>query len=284
MSRVAVATYEGLPGSDVDFPPLRAALAELGVTAEPAVWSDPAIDWAGYDLTVVRNTWDYTLRLDEFLAWADSVPRLANPAHVLRWNTDKRYLSELADAGVPVIPTLWDPADLPAGEGWEEYVIKPAVSAGAKDTARWGPGEEDAAAEHLRALTAAGRTVMVQPYLAAIETAGETALIFIDGEFSHAARKAPILTRTGLPEIKGPSDSEGRITPAEPTTAELAVAELALGVADRDLLYARVDVIPGADGEPVVLELELTEPALFLGHSQDAAGRLAAAIIRRIRR
>lgn len=283
MTRIAIATCDELPGGDVDSPAVQAALAALGVSAEPVSWSAPGVDWAGYDLVVVRNTWDYTRRLTEFLAWAESVPRLLNPVPVLRWNTDKRYLAELADAGVPVVPTLWDPADLPAGAGWEQFVIKPAVSAGAHDTARWGPGQEAAAAEHLRSLSAAGRTVMVQPYLGAIDTAGETALVFIDGRFSHAARKAPILTASGHQEIVGPSDSRGRITPAEPTTAELAVAELALGVAGRDLLYARVDVIPGPDGEPVLLELELTEPALFLGHADGAAERLAAAIAERAR-
>jgi glutathione synthase/RimK-type ligase-like ATP-grasp enzyme len=283
MTRVAIATCEGLPEGDVDLPALTSALAALDVAAEAVVWSDPAADWAAYDLVVVRSTWDYTTRLEEFLDWAGRVPRLANPAPVLRWNTDKRYLAELGDAGVPVVPTLWDPGDLPAGEGWEHFVIKPAVSAGAKDTARWGPGQEAAAAEHLRALAAQGRTVMVQPYLSAIDTAGETALIFIGGAFSHAARKAPILTVTGHQEVIGYSDSRERITPARPTTAELAVAELALGVAGRDLLYARVDVIPGPDGEPVLLELELTEPALFLRHSEGAADRLAAAIARQAR-
>jgi len=283
MTRVAVATCEALPESDVDFPAVQAALAARGVAAEPVVWSDPAADWAGYDLVVIRSTWDYIQRREEFLAWAGRLPRLANPAPVLRWNTDKRYLRRLADAGVPVVPTLWDPHDLPAGEGWEHYVIKPAVSAGAVDTARWGPGEEAAALAHLRSLTADGRTVMMQPYLSAIDTAGETALVFIGGEFSHAARKAPILTSSGPQTIDGPSDSAGRITPAQPTTAELAVAELALGVAGRDLLYARVDVVPGPDGEPVLLELELTEPALFLRHAQGAADRLAGAIARHAR-
>src|SRR5262249_36973490 len=120
---IAIATYSGLPESDDDFPALKNALAASGVAAEPGVWGGAGMDWAGYDLVVVRSTWDYTHRLEEFLSWADEVPNLANPVPVLRWNTDKRYLKELADAGVPVVPTLWNPTDLPAGDGWEHFVV-----------------------------------------------------------------------------------------------------------------------------------------------------------------
>lgn len=279
---IAVATYAGLPGSDDDFPALRAALDRLGMAAEPVVWDDPSADWDRYDLVVVRSTWDYTLRLAEFMAWAERVPRLVNPVEVLRWNTDKCYLRELAAAGVPVVPTVWDPADLPAEPGWEQYVIKPAISAGAADTARWGPGEEEAARAHLRRLTGEGRTVMVQPYLSAVDTAGETALIFIEGEFSHATRKAAILTPGS--GVQGPigydCDPRKQIHPAEATPAELAAARRALAAAPGgdQLLYARVDLIPGPDGDPVLLELELAEPSLFLRLAPGSAERLAVAI------
>lgn len=283
---IAIATCSSLPESDNDFPALKDALAALGVAAEPVAWDAPGVDWAGYDLVVVRTTWDYTERLEEFLSWADEVPRLANPVPVLRWNTDKRYLKDLADVGVPVVPTLWDPADLPAGDGWEHFVIKPAVSAGARDTALWGPGEEEAARDHLQALADAGRTAMVQPYLSGVAASGETALIFIDGEFSHAARKAAILEPgTGIQgKASNDSGARGKITATTPTTAELAVAEFALASAPHhgDLLYGRVDLLPGPDGEPVVVELELTEPGLFLSWGPGSTEHLAAAIARRL--
>ncbi|MEU5879676.1 hypothetical protein [Spirillospora sp. NPDC047279] len=274
---VALATFSGLPGGNADVRELTAALAALGVEAAAVSWDDPSADWDAFDLVVVRSTWDYTARLGEFLAWADRVPRLLNPAGTLRWNTDKRYLRDLDEAGVPVVPTRWDPEDVPAD--WPEYVIKPSVSAGSRDTARWRAGEEDAARAHLRALRAQGRTVMVQPYLSAIDAAGETALLFCDREFSHAARKAPIL-KAGAGLLDGPHG--GEITAARATPEQLAVARKVLDAVPGDLLYARVDLVPGPDGTPVLLELELTEPALFLEHAPGSAGRFARAIAARI--
>jgi glutathione synthase/RimK-type ligase-like ATP-grasp enzyme len=283
---IAFATYAGLPDGDDDVPALTAALATLGIPAEPVVWDDPAAEWGRYDLVVIRSTWDYSVRWEEFLAWADTVPRLFNGADVLRWNTDKRYLRELAAADVPVVETRWDLDEVPAD--WDEYVIKPAVSAGSADTARWRQGEEEAARSHLLGLRSAGRTVMVQPYLSAVDAVGETALLFCDGEFSHAARKAPILAAGAGVQTVVDRDDDPReqISPAEATPAELAVAHQALAavretLGSDDLLYARVDLIPGADGSPVLLELELTEPSLFLRHAPGAADRFAQAIAER---
>ncbi|MFI0445224.1 RimK family alpha-L-glutamate ligase [Actinomadura sp. 6N118] len=278
-ANVALATFSGMPDGNDDVRELSAALTAEGLGAEVVSWDDPDADWGSYDLVVVRTTWDYTARLDEFLAWADRVPRLLNPPGVLRWNTDKRYLRDLDEAGVPVVPTRWDLDDVPAD--WPEYVIKPAVSAGSRDTARWRAGEEDKARAHLRSLREAGRTVMIQPYLSAIDTAGETALLFCDREFSHAARKAPIL-KVGAGLLDAPNG--GDITAAEATPEQLAVAERALAAVPGDLLYARVDLVPGPDGAPVVLELELAEPALFLQHAPGSAARYARAIARRVSR
>ncbi|WP_034521371.1 ATP-grasp domain-containing protein [Actinomadura rifamycini] len=280
--RVALATCSFLPDGNDDVRALAAALDGLGVRAEPAVW-DADTDWSRYDLVVVRTTWDYTHRADEFLAWADGLPRILNPASVLRWNTDKRYLRDLADAGVPVVPTRWDPDDVPSD--WPEYVVKPAVSAGSRDTARWSTAEAGAARAHLRGLRDAGRTVMVQPYLSGIDTAGEKALVFLDGEYSHAARKAPILAPgAGVQGLVVPGDGRGAVTGAVATAAELDVARRALAAVPGapDLLYARVDLVPGPDGAPVVLELELAEPNLFLAHGDDAVGVLAKAMLARL--
>jgi glutathione synthase/RimK-type ligase-like ATP-grasp enzyme len=277
---IAIATYAGLPAGDEDVPALVAALAELGLGAEPVSWDSPA-DWGSYDLVVVRNTWDYATRREEFLAWADKIENLANNAEVLRWNTDKRYLRELAEAGIPVVPTLWDPEGLPE---WNDYVIKPAISAGAANTARWSAADRAAAGAHLARLKSDGCTIMVQPYLDAVDSAGETALIFIDGEFSHAVRKAAILAPgSGVQSrIGADTDTREQITARTASRVELELAHRVLAAAPRDLLYARVDLVPGPDGRPVLLELELSEPSLFLKHGPGAPHALAQAIARRV--
>jgi glutathione synthase/RimK-type ligase-like ATP-grasp enzyme len=275
--RVALATCAALPSLHEDDAALPASLAALGVEAVPAVWDDPAVDWAGFDLVVVRSTWDYVPRRPEFLAWARSVPRLANPAEVVGWNTDKRYLRELGEAGVPVVETTF----LAPGDGYAppagEHVVKPVVSAGASDTARYGPGEDSG--PHVRRLLDAGRGVMVQPYLAGVDAEGETAVLSFSGVLSHAARKAPVL----VPDLADPDDVE--ITPAEASAAQREVADRALAAVPftGPLLYARVDLVPGPDGAPVVLELELTEPGLFLAASPGSAERFAAAVAERVR-
>ncbi|KXK61250.1 hypothetical protein AWW66_14420 [Micromonospora rosaria] len=286
--RVALVTCAGLPDLDPDDRLVLAPLAAAGIEATAAVWDDGTVDWAGYDLVVLRSPWDYMLRHAEFVAWADTVPRLANPADVVRWNTDKRYLAELSAAGVPTVPTSW----IAPGEQWTpptshgEYVVKPAVSAGSRDTGRYDladPDHRELAAAHVRRLTDAGRHVMVQPYLTAVDTAGETALLHLAGpdglRFSHAIRKGPILTGPDR-GVDGLYRAE-EITPRTATPEQLAVAGRTLaavpGGTDR-LLYARVDLIPGPDGEPVLVELELTEPSLFVGYADGAPERLAEAI------
>ncbi len=278
-ARVALATCAAFPQLAHDEPLLLEALCARGVATEPAVWDDPEVAWDAYDLVVVRSTWDYVPRREEFVAWAQAVPRLLNGADVICWNTDKHYLAALPRA----VQTQF----LKPGERWErpdgEYVVKPTVSAGANDTARYGPGDERRAGQHVARLLSAGRTVMVQPYLRAVDERGETALIFFGGEYSHAIRKGQLL-RGG----QAPSTSlylEEDIRPREPEGVERQAAEEILDSLPwgrRELLYARVDLIPGADGAPQLVELELTEPSLFLSHAQGAAERLAECVIERL--
>ncbi|MDI6105384.1 hypothetical protein QLQ12_43065 [Actinoplanes sp. NEAU-A12] len=288
-AHVALVTCAGFPDLWDDDHPLRDALRERGVTVDAVSWDDPAADWSTYDLTVLRSPWDYVARHERFVEWARSVPRLANPADIVAWNTDKRYLSEIAAAGLPIIPTEF----IGPGDSWTPssagvWVVKPTISAGSQDTARYTlPGESALAAAHVERLTTAGRTVMVQPYLSAVDTAGETAVLCIPdatGEltFSHGIRKGAMLTGpAGAPVDLG---SE-RITPREPSAAELELAERVLAVIPggaKRLLYARIDLIPGPDGSPTLIELELTEPSLFLRSAPAAAGRLADAILARL--
>ena len=304
MMRVGLATCAGFPDLDDDDRLLLPELASRGISGVPVVWDDPDVDWAALSLVVLRNTWDYAERRAEFLDWLGrvaSVTDLLNPRDVVVWNTDKRYLRDLADAGLPVVDTLFleppasgSPEDLDAMvSGWAppagaaEFVVKPAVSAGSRDTVRYLTGESlDAARAHLRRLLGDGRVVMVQPYLDAVDTVGETALLFVDGEFSHAIRKGPLLQEPGVQAstVAGLFVAE-QIDPRQASAAEREIAERVLaavpGGADR-LLYARVDLIPGSDGRPRLLELELTEPSLFLAHGGSAAERLAAAIDMRL--
>ena len=281
-ARVALVTCAALGGLDPDDALLLAPLAARGIAAVPAVWDDPTVDWSGYDLVVPRSTWDYPDRRDVFVRWAHAVgPRLANPAEVLAWNTDKTYLTVLSDAGLPVVPTTW----VPPGSAWDapvtgEVVVKPAVGAGSIDTGRYDlaeRGQHALAVALVARLHAAGRTVMVQPYLAAVDSHGETALLYLGGRYSHAVRKAPMLDgpATALAGLYRPET----ITPREPSAAELAVAERVLSQAPGPLLYARVDLIPDADGAPLLVELELAEPSLFLGTAPGAADRFADAIV-----
>lgn len=295
---VALVTCADLPDLDPDDRLLLPALTQAGLEVVVAVWDDPSVDWAGFDLAVVRNTWDYTRRRDQFVAWARSVPRLANPAEVVAWNTDKRYLAQLAAAGVPTVPTTWvDPGQAwsPPAEG--EWVVKPTVSAGSIDTNRYVlPAQQSLAAAHVDRLHAAGRAVMVQPYVSSVDSYGETALLYFGGAYSHAIRKGPMLPRPDLaattpsPDLAAttPSVELGedalfvpeQITPRTPTEAERAVADATLRALPFDpagLLYARVDLLDSGSG-PIVIEVELTEPSLFVGTSPGAPDRFAAAV------
>jgi glutathione synthase/RimK-type ligase-like ATP-grasp enzyme len=282
--RIALVTCATLPDLDEDDGLLLEPLRGLGAEGVAAVWDDPAVDWAAFDLVVIRSTWDYTSRRDQFVAWARSVPRLANAADVVEWNTDKRYLADLEAAGLPVVPTTWmsDPAAPLPAQG--SVVVKPAVGAGSVDAARFAMHDEheaQLARDHAARLLAAGHAVMVQPYIDAIERNGETGVIFVGGEYSHAIRKGPMLA--GQKQIEaGGLFAEETITSREPTPAELDVARRALGsVPDgpERLLYARVDLVLDAGGNPMLMELELTEPSLFMHASPGSELRFARAIV-----
>lgn len=271
---LALVTCAALPEGDPD----DAALARLLPDARWVVWDDPDVDWGAFDLVVVRSPWDYQEQRDRFLAWADRVgpDRLRNPPSVLRWNTDKRYLLELAEAGLPVVPTQLGVAAIADQRG--PFVVKPTVSAGSRDTARFEADDRDRARARALAerIEAGGRTAMVQPYVPSVDERGETALLFLGGTYSHAIRKGPILERGAEPTEELFAAEE--IRPRTPTDAERAVAEAVLDHVGRDdLLYARVDLVEDPEGRPLVLELELTEPSLFFEHAPGSAETLARA-------
>ena len=173
--RVALVSSERGLRVDPDLPLAAPALREAGYAVDCVRWDDPAVDWPAYDLAVVRSCWDYAWRRTEFLAWAETVPGLRNDAAVLRWNTDKTYLQDLERAGLPVVPTVWDPLTPDELPDAVEWVVKPSVPAGSRDTARW--LDPLAALGHAAELAGAGRTAMVQPYLTGVDVASVTALL-----------------------------------------------------------------------------------------------------------
>ena len=275
-TRIALATCAAWPELDADGPELVAALAAEGLDADLVAWDDPAADWASYPLVVIRTTWDYWDRHAQFLAWARSVPRLVNSADVIAWNTDKIYLRRLQAAGIPVVPTVW----VAPGEDFvtpdHPFVVKPSVSAGARDTAAY-DGGDPLATEHVARLHAAGKTVMVQPYVDAVDSAGETAVLVFGGVVSHGARKSAVLT-VGEGEVAlGSWSMQARTPSAEEQALALRVVEVASSWGE-DLLYARVDLLPG----PLVIELEVTEPSLYLTLAPGSAARFAAAVAGRL--
>jgi hypothetical protein len=292
---VALATCAEFPDGYPDDGEIIAPLAGLGIDAAFAVWDDPGVDWGRFDLVVLRSTWDYTLRRDAFLDWADAVPRLMNPVAAVRWSSDKRYLRELAMRGAPCIPTRFvEPgstaeviaasiADVAADSS--RFVVKPSVGAGSIDAGRFDSGDAasvEIAVKHTTALVESGRAVMLQPYLDGVDESGETAMVYIDGAYSHAIRKEALLH--GVPTDVDGLFVEERTSPLTVTGVELDAADAVLAAAPFDpatLLYARVDLLPGPDGRPLLLELELVEPSLFLGEQPGAADRLAEAVARR---
>jgi hypothetical protein len=279
---VAIATCALLPELDLEGRLVLEALRRRGVEAIPVIWND-SLSWGEFDAVLLRTTWDYFHSIGQFLDWVRELgPRLFNPPEMVEWNSDKRYLLDLRADGISIVTTDYVP---PAGEfslPGGQYVVKPAISAGANDTATYDSTCRDAALRHIRALHDTGRTVLIQPYYSRIDTEAETAMIFIDGDLSHCMRKGPLLG-VGRPIEEGPwREEEMSLRTPEADMVELGRATFEL-VARRfgAPLYARVDAIRDDAGAPAVLELELIEPSLFLGFAAGSADKLALSFARR---
>lgn len=286
--RLAFVTFRALPQlSDDD----RLAVGELrqqGVSVESAVWDSPLVDWARYDGIVVRSTWDYHLRPDDFEGWLAHIDALGipiwNPASLLRWNMDKRYLLDLQQQGVSVAPLRHYPqharinlADEVQQAGFVRYVLKPTVSANANKT-RVCEGPPDAAACELADDILRHSGLLIQPFFDALVTHGELSLLFFGGQFSHAVCKVP---RPG--DFRSQPSFGAHLSPLSPSLPLLAQAQKAIWAAPHgpSLAYARVDGFV-QDGRFELVELELIEPFLFLRSApspQRAAQRFAQSIV-----
>ncbi|MBW3556685.1 MAG: hypothetical protein KY454_07080 [Actinobacteria bacterium] len=287
-SRVALACCSMWPSGSGDHQGLAEAISDRGAPADWVPWDDPSARWSDYDLVLLRETWDYPPKLASFLAWVDSVAKvtsLVNPPAVVRWNHHKRYLQELAAAGVPTVPTTVVPgastephAALGAG-GAATVVVKPAVGIGGNDAER-GRSDDASTTAHLRALLRGG-DVLVQPYLDSIETSGETSLVVLGGRVSHAVSKLPARGEFRIHEHRG-----GSYAQVDPSAAlvELALTacEVASSATGEELLYARADVVAGEDGRPLLMELELIEPSLYLHVVPAATDALADLVVEKL--
>ena len=281
--RIAFATCAHLPeGSTHDHEAARL------VGAEFVVWDDPAVDWEAYDRVVLRSVWDYSRDVRRFLAWCRSVGpgRLRNDPDLVAFDADKRYLGELGARTAPT--TFVGPGD-PLPELAGEIVVKPNVSAGARDTGRFGPAGHAEATALIERIVADGRVAIVQDYLADVDRGGETALAFVAGELSHVLHKRAVLRGEGeAPLSEGPLGpaavmlDEDLVVPGEADAAqrEFAAAVMAeVGERFGTPLYARVDIAADAGGRPVLMELEAIEPSLYLDLVPGAAERFARAIL-----
>lgn len=307
MTRIALVTCSALPDLHDDDAPLVPALAARGIEALPAVWDDAGVDWAGFDLVVIRSTWDYAQRRAEFVEWCrrvDAETTLTNTFRTVRWNSDKHYLRDLEGAGVPIVPTMWLEPErhfssralhtrFPASG---EFVIKPAISAGSIDTGRYTAMDADSrglAISHARRLLADARTVMVQRYLTSVDVVGERAHVFIAGEYSHSVLKGAMLDgpdvgvdgvyREERMSAIAASGREVEFSTRVITAARRLLTRNSDGVdvVPEPFLYARVDVVTDDDEAPVLMELELVEPSLFTALGDGALERFADAIAAR---
>jgi len=273
---VAFATSSALPNGSPDDLLALSFLRERGIVARPAVWDAPDVDWSTFAMVVVRSTWDYPRRYDEFMAWvhrAASVTRVWNPERQVAWNAHKSYLVDLARRGVDIVPTevvrrgsSESLSEVLARRGWKDGVVKPAIGADAYRLRRVGPEDLATGERHLAELVSAG-DALVQPFLSATPRLGERSLVYFDGRFSHAAAYPFVLSG----EPREPQRFE-------PSPREIEVAGGILRGLPTLPLYARLDYLPVDPDRWLLGELELIEPELFLRGDPASPARFAEAI------
>lgn len=301
---IAFATYDGAPrGAPDDVLAADRIAARCGVSIESVVWNAPSVAWGEYEAVLVRSTWDYHRCADAFIAWAAAVEAagtpLWNPASVIRWNADKRYLAELEAAGVPIVPTEWvsrgSDADLMAlleHRGWRDGVVKPSIGATSYRTHRVRAADVADHADLLPTITA-DSGALVQPFMPEVSRDGEWSFVFFDDgagalAYSHAVRKRPVRG-----DFRVQPEFGGSVGLDEPSAGFVEAARESAWILARTapgpLLYARLDgVVSDGTHAPagtfLLMEAELIEPMLYIGESDAAGDRFADALARKLAR
>ena len=281
---IALATAQLARGLDHDLDILSEALDAIGQPWQIVDWDDTSVDWSAFSIVVLRSTWDYYKRLDEFTRWINTtaqVTQLYNPAEIVHWNLDKQYLAQLIAAGIPVMSTTFinSVSDIDEQQLQHDIIVKPTVSAGSNNTARH-RSEPAAARQHIEKILASGTSVLLQPYQPSIDVNGETSLVYLGGLFSHAFRKGPIFRGTEQTHNGAFIDEEisaRTATPAELVLGNQVLAFLAQRFTDQPL-YARIDMVTNESGVPEIMEIELTEPSLYLHLDAEAPNRAASVL------
>jgi glutathione synthase/RimK-type ligase-like ATP-grasp enzyme len=294
--RIALASCTTRYAGDADEVPLHQALRSKGAILEMPAWDDPTVDWSSFDACLIRTTWDYMDRREQFLDWTARVAactQLFNPMEVVRWNTLKTYLRDIEARGAAIAPTIWleagarvELSDVVVDRGWERAIVKPMIGASARETM---PFDADraglaAAQAHVdRLLPREG--LMIQPFLSAVTTEGEYSVISVDGHVTHAVRKIPVAGDFRVMDKFGATDELADLPEADLQSAD-RVREICEGIlgCDGPLLYARIDLLRDDAGQLVVNEVELVEPSLFLRRCPAAADSLAVALLTRAAR
>ena len=278
---IALVSTQVARGHDHDLDILTTALDAIGHDWQIVNWDDASLDWSKFSIAVLRSTWDYYARLDEFVAWVDRVSTqttLQNPAEIVRWNVDKRYLQELSASGIPVMETTFvsKAGDITQKLIAQDVIIKPVVSAGSNNTARH-RNDAIAARGQLDHILASGGVAMVQPYSPTIDSVGETGLVYLGGQFSHAFGKNAVFG--GTEQVHNGVHVQEIITARVATAVEHSLGDAVIkflvnkfGTAP---LYARIDMVTNIDGVPEIMEVELTEPSLYLHLGDDSPARAA---------
>lgn len=263
---------------DLEFNALEPACRDAGIQLEARIWDSPDFEPRHYDAIIIGTCWDYMEKPDAFgacLSRCDAESQLLNPLKTVRWNTRKTYLKELAERGAPMIPTVWagvaDESAIQAAFetlACDDIVVKPVLGAGAWRQARIRTGEVLPAAKDLPPADC-----MIQPFLPSVAQEGEYAFLFFNRRFSHCALKRP-----AAGDYRVQSEYGGSETIHQPSEQELALASSVLDSVDGDLLYARVDMLRGLDGQLAVIELELIEPYLYPEQGPEFGPNFAAAL------
>jgi glutathione synthase/RimK-type ligase-like ATP-grasp enzyme len=282
---VALVTCASHPQLYDDEQALLPAFARVGVTAQAVVWSDPSVPWARFDRVVLRSTWDYFERIDEFVAWLERLEQLGvplvNSPSLVRWNLDKRYLAWLEARGIAIVPTEFvaaearcDLAQLMRTRGWTEAVVKPAVSGAAYRTHRVSLATAAGLQAEVDAILR-GSALLVQPFVDEIVKEGEWSLLFLDGELSHAVLKTP-----AAGEFRVQTQLGGSFTRVTPPPEVVTAASAVLRALPEAPLYARIDGVRRG-GRFLLMEAELIEPYLYSPAAPDVLERFARVVARR---